>query len=165
MPADAERNSYRLCDLVRKPAGVFWFANIRQNDGKFVASHACDRVRCPDAAPKAFGDAGQQYIADGVTESVVDRLEVINIEQQYRQLRALLVSAAPQRARELIQKERTITEPSEGVVIRQVMIFGVRFAARGYLYFEFSVDLQQLLDGNFDLPMGLFPRDLGLDTG
>ena len=60
---------------------------IRHTPGEkhdeFVPAESCDRIRLADSALKTVGYVGEQLIACLVSESVVDRFEFIQIDEEY----------------------------------------------------------------------------------
>ena len=56
------------------------------NDGEFVASQSGDEVVAADATAKAQGYGFQQFIADHVSERIVDALEFVDVDVQHCQL-------------------------------------------------------------------------------
>ena len=61
----------------------FGFVGVFQQDGELVAAQPGNRVALAHAAAEALGDGSQQLVARGVTEAVVDRLEVVDVDQHH----------------------------------------------------------------------------------
>jgi len=55
------------------------------NDDEFVAAEPTDGVAGSADGSNAIGDGHQQFVADEVTETVVDGLEAIDVEEEYRE--------------------------------------------------------------------------------
>src|SRR6478735_9016143 len=55
---------------------------VRQHDGELLAAVAAGEVAVPQHGPQRGADVGQYLITDGVTEAVVDVLEVVQVEHQ-----------------------------------------------------------------------------------
>ena len=66
--------------------GRFGMRNGRQDDGKFVAAQSRERVAVAQASFHAFRDRHEQGIAEPVSQRIVDLLEVVEIDEHYRQL-------------------------------------------------------------------------------
>ena len=60
------------------------------NDRKFVAAEPGNDIGLVEAAAQATGHGLQQFIADRMTERVVDALEFIDVDIEHRQLLAAL---------------------------------------------------------------------------
>ena len=54
---------------------------VGDDDGEFVAAHAADMPVGADLVDEALGDGAEHRVALRVTESVVDRLEAVEIEE------------------------------------------------------------------------------------
>ena len=63
--------------------------DLGQDDPELVTAQPCQDVRLADPVPKRRGDGLEQVVARFVTELVVDRFEVIQIEQQHRPAAAI----------------------------------------------------------------------------
>src|SRR5690606_28442609 len=74
----------RLLEDIDEPPGKFVGElgprRARLNDGEFVAAEAGQEVAGEYAAAQAFRYAGEQRVADGMPERVVDFLEVVEID-------------------------------------------------------------------------------------
>ena len=90
-------------------------------------------------------------------ERIVDRLELIEIDAQHRQLSAAVLDAR-QGAHELITELGAVAEPGQQIVLRHVAHDGFGLLAFGDLVFELMVDAFQLLhmvrQGSFGLQSG-----------
>ena len=58
--------------------------DLGQDDPEFVAPKPCQDISLADPTPKRRGDRLEQVVAGSVAELIVDRFEVIQIEQQQR---------------------------------------------------------------------------------
>ena len=67
-------------DPVREGGGIRWRGYRNLHNGKLVATHAGDRVRLAQQTAQPVGNHPQQLVAGGMTERIVDVLEVIEIE-------------------------------------------------------------------------------------
>ena len=55
----------------------------RQQDGEFVAPHPGHRVLPADRVDQALADLSDQVVAGGVAQTVVDRLEVVQVDEEH----------------------------------------------------------------------------------
>jgi len=62
---------------------------FRQQDHEFIATQADREIGSADGALQAFGKSFQQEITRGVTQAIVDGLQVIEIKQEKRQRAAM----------------------------------------------------------------------------
>jgi hypothetical protein len=85
LPGQRLSDSYRLRDLFSQLTGIVGSFYVSQNDGKLIASDPRNRIGSGNAAPEALGDPRQNHVADAITERVVDRLEIVDTEEQHRQ--------------------------------------------------------------------------------
>ena len=60
--------------------GVDERARVVSNDDELVATHARDGVARPQPGPEPIGDGLQRLVAARVTDTVVDLLEVIDVD-------------------------------------------------------------------------------------
>ena len=89
---------------------------ILHDDGELVPAQATHRVDRPRTAGEPAADLLQQRVADAVTQAVVHRLEVVEIdEQEGETLRR--TGAAFQRMRQAIHEETAIGKSRQRVVI------------------------------------------------
>ncbi len=58
--------------------------DIAEHGREFLAAQPPEQIGGADRLPRAFGEDLQHAIADGMTETVVDRLEMIEVHQQHR---------------------------------------------------------------------------------
>ena len=61
---------------------VLLVRDVAQQDAEFVAAQAGGEVGAAQGRPKPVGDRDEGLVAGGVTEGVVDRLEVVEVEEQ-----------------------------------------------------------------------------------
>ncbi|MBL3601553.1 MAG: hypothetical protein JMN25_17105 [gamma proteobacterium endosymbiont of Lamellibrachia anaximandri] len=64
-----------------------------QDDGKFIASQAGQRILSTQAYQDTLSDLPEQFVSDRVTCSVVDVLETIQIDEQQADFTVFPVSA------------------------------------------------------------------------
>ena len=53
-----------------------------EQNGELVASEPCDGVGIPHRLPETAGDTDQQLVTRGMTEAVVDGLEVVDVDEE-----------------------------------------------------------------------------------
>ena len=108
----------RLVETLEQPArndlglrGVDPF----EKDGELVAPEPCNRVRVPHGLPQAAGDTDEELVPGGVSQAVVDGLEVVDVDEQdghpqERPPRPL------ERVRDAVEEQRAVRERRERVV-------------------------------------------------
>ena len=79
------------------------------DDDELVAAEAPDRVGLAHDRVEPRGDRAQQIVAGGVAQRVVDRLEVVEIDEQ-RGDRRLLAAGADQHLLEAVEDQRPVRE-------------------------------------------------------
>ena len=88
---------------------------VLQQERKLVAAEAGRRVRRPQALLQAERDLDEQLVAGRVAEAVVDRLEVVEVEEQQGDVVA--AAARPlERVLDAVQEQRPVRQPGERVV-------------------------------------------------
>ncbi len=80
---DRHRCQHCLLDpLGERPCGRLGLDQVLGQDDEFVATQSGHGVVTPDHLLQAGGDGHQQAVARGVTEPVVDGLEVVEVEEE-----------------------------------------------------------------------------------
>ena len=82
--------------------GLAGVGDVGKADDELVAAEARGGVLFAQAGREPLGNGGQQLVADGVTERVVDVLEAVEIEEQHGDL-AVRCGA---RARSPVRRDR-----------------------------------------------------------
>ena len=85
---------------------------------KLIAAEAPQRIGVADHTVEPRDDRSQEFVADTVTERVVDGLEVIQVDEQRRH-RRLAAARAREHLLDAIQDQRPVREPGQRVVGRQ----------------------------------------------
>ncbi len=80
MPAQKKRIGKHLMNLVRNQVGASDVLDVFQQDSEFVAPEMSRRVCISQAAFQLFAQFDQQLISHRMSETVVDSLEVIDIQ-------------------------------------------------------------------------------------
>ena len=93
--------------------------DVLEQHGELVAAEARGGVAGADAGVEALGDGQQDLVAGGVAEAVVDRLEVVEVEEDDRQA-GLLAARAGDRLAHALDEQRAVGQAGDGVVERLV---------------------------------------------
>ena len=93
--------------------------NVLDQDGELVSAEARGRIGRSHGLEQASGDLLQHLVARGVTQAVVDRLEVVEVEEDDRDARVLARSAS-ERVRDPVGEQRAVRQARHGVVERLV---------------------------------------------
>jgi hypothetical protein len=113
VPGDRERPPEQLDDAIGHAADVLAVADTVQEDRELVAAHPRSQVLVLERAAQPPRDRREQLVADRVPEAVVDRLEVVEVEEQDGEV------ALPggQQLAELLEEQGAVREPRERVVV------------------------------------------------
>src|ERR1700733_2890216 len=98
--------SDRLIDTTGKGRDIFRTFNNRLNYSKFITAQSCNDIRFIETVLQAPRHRFQQFIADPMTEQVVDTLEFVNVDVEQSQLLAIYQSR--ERRFKLLLKEHSI---------------------------------------------------------
>ena len=88
------------------------------NDRELVAAEPGDHVVLPNARREALRDHREQLVAGGVAQAVVDRLEVVEVDEEHGEVLAALL-AQPRELRDPFGEPNAVGEPGERVVVRR----------------------------------------------
>ena len=116
-PVDVERQLDDVQDLLRE---LFQLSSRKcslHEDHELVPTEPCHRVRGPDHARHSPGEFPQHSVAGRVTVTIVDGLEVVEIEIEQCQLGTVAL-ASGKRLRQTIVQQITVRKPCELVVLR-----------------------------------------------
>ena len=116
LAADHERRGHRFDDVLRDRLRVARRLDLRQHDREFVAAEARHRVGLADALLQTLGGLAQHVVAGLVAERVVDALEVIEIDDEQRELARLAVGLR-EAARELVHEVLAVRQRGQRVVV------------------------------------------------
>ncbi len=81
---DAIALAQPLDDAAGKRGGVFGRRDVLLEHDELVAAEAGDEILGPQHLAQTIGDGAQQLVAAGVTERVVDLLELIEVDEEQR---------------------------------------------------------------------------------
>ena len=104
----------RRADRDRRDLGV---VVVLDHHRELVAAEARDHVLGAQARAQARSDRHQQLVAGGVAEAVVDRLEVVEVDEQHREL----APPVADRGLDLVGEQRPVGEVRERVVVGLVV--------------------------------------------
>ena len=104
-------------DLFGDAGNAFCCTGIFQQYDKLIARQARRRIGLTDAAQQTLSDHLQQLVAGLVTETVVDLLELVQIEEQQRQLR-LLAFGARQGNVQAVEQQGPVGQAGELIELR-----------------------------------------------
>ena len=80
---DAERRNEGFGDALGDHLGCLGHRARLDQHGELVATETGDRVTGPGGGSEPFGHGDQQAVAGRVSEAVVDRLEVVEVQEQH----------------------------------------------------------------------------------
>ena len=70
----------QIDDFLRHAGGILGMGHAGQHHSKFVAAHAGRRVTVAQAGLQALAHLAQQFIASGMTQLIIHRLEPVQIQ-------------------------------------------------------------------------------------
>ena len=100
--------------------GVLWTGGLLEQDRELVTAEARRGVADADAALQPLGHLEQHPVAGRVTEAVVDRLEIVEVEEDHREC-GLLAPRAGQRVPDALVEQRAVGEIGDRIVERLVL--------------------------------------------
>ncbi len=77
-----ERRAQRIRDPLGELGGAFGIAPANEHR-ELVSAESRSLMRAPEDPPQALGQGHEQLIPGGVTEAVVHRLEVVDVEHEH----------------------------------------------------------------------------------
>ena len=110
-----QRGDDALGDLV----GNVGVVEILDEHGKLVASEARRGIALSQTRRESFADDAQQVVAREVAEAVVDGLEVVEVDEQHRELAALAFQPR-RRVVDPVAEERLVGQSGQRIVERLV---------------------------------------------
>jgi hypothetical protein len=112
---DAERRGQSLGDALGDRLGRFGHRSRLDQHGELVATETGHRVARAGGGADAFGHGHQQAVAGRMPEAVIDRLEVIEVQEQHAD-RISAPVASVHGMRETVQEQGAVGQAGEGVV-------------------------------------------------
>ena len=119
-PVDVDRLRDVPAQRLRKADRLHRVGDAREDDRELVAAEAGYRVARARRRGDALGDLAQEQVAVQVPERVVDLLEVVEIDQQHRDLVAA-GDTVGQRLVDALAQQVTVRQTRERVVQRAVL--------------------------------------------
>ena len=117
-------------DAAGQAGGVLVRLDVLLEHDEFVAAEARDEILRPQHFAQPVGDRAQQLVAAGMTERVVDLLELVEVdEQQRRQLLGAVLDR--QQASDLVAEIDPVGQRGQFVVARQMADLGFGVAPLG----------------------------------
>ena len=89
MAVAVERRPQRLIDPRHQRADVVVALDVVLQDGEFIAAEAGDEVLGPDRLAQPVRDALEEFVADQMSQRIVDALELVDVDIEDRELRRL----------------------------------------------------------------------------
>ncbi len=102
-------------DPFRHLAGIVRVLGLLEQDGELVPAEPGRGVTCPQRAHQAPGHGDQQLVTGGVPQTVVDQLEVVEVEEQDGQRRQG-PSGAGQGVLQPVPEQGPVGQTAQGVV-------------------------------------------------
>ncbi|HEY3726388.1 MAG TPA: hypothetical protein VGL51_04385 [Solirubrobacteraceae bacterium] len=118
---DVDRTLQRGPDPLYQRRHVLWLGQVAEQQGELVAAQAGDRVRGPDGTTKPDSDLGQQLVAGGVAEGVVDLLEAVEVHQHHGQPGQVALGLCDGVLDALLEQD-PVGKPGQRVVQRLVLV-------------------------------------------
>ena len=126
--AEHERLGHDLQEIVRENSGIRRIADVRHQQGEFVAAKSGQRVGRSHIRLQPFGDRLEQPVSDRMSQRIVDILEMIEIEIKHREA-ALAAARAFDRPGDLGDEDAAIGQSGEDVDLRHPLELVFRFLA------------------------------------
>ena len=107
--AQDEGAGERLGDALGDPGRAVLVADVLGEHGELVAAEAGDGVARAQGLLDPGGDGREQLVAGGMTEAVVDELELVEVEEEHRN-RGLAAGRHRERVPQSIEEEVPVRE-------------------------------------------------------
>ena len=118
MAVDVVGLAHQSDDALRQRGRIGGIGDRVLHDDEFIAAHPRDGVGLADQPAQPLGDDFQELVAGGVTERVVDGLELIEVEMVNRH--HFSVRDPVQRAFEPVVQQHAIGQTGQRVVMRHI---------------------------------------------
>ena len=112
---DPQRQRQRLEDAIRRVGRLLHSVDVLQEQRELIAAEARRRVAGANTRREALRHFDQHLVAGGVPEAVVDRLEVVEVEEHDGDA-LVLAPRAGDRVPDALGEERPVGEPGDRVV-------------------------------------------------
>ena len=108
-----------MAQLIGDPGREIRVGDVVEEGDEFIPTDTAHRVRVPQAPAQALGHRPQELVAHGMSPGVIDRLELVQIDEQQGQPRAV---AARQRQGRVqpVEEQGPVGQIGQRVVIGQV---------------------------------------------
>ena len=126
----AQRHRERLEHALGRVGGLLNVVDVLEQEGELVAAEARGGVARAHARCKPLRDLGEHLVAGRVPEAVVDRLEVVEVEEHDRDA-AVLAAIARDRVAHALREQCAVGEPGDRVVeglVRELLLEGLALA-------------------------------------
>src|SRR5450759_3348050 len=120
LTAELERRRKRSNDFPGDGFGVLAPGDVGQDQGEFIAPDAGHRVGFAYLVPDPRGNGLQEFVAGGVPQGVVHRLELVQVEVQQREL-ARAAFGKTDRLTEPVVEQQPVRQAGEAVVMRNTL--------------------------------------------
>ena len=114
-----QRLGHGVEDLLREARRVLGLRHSAADEGELVAPHAGHGVVFAHAGDQALRERLEQPIAHGVSQRVVDELEMVDVHEHHGQ-QALLPVGVAEGLGQPVAEEKTVGQAGERVVVRLV---------------------------------------------
>ena len=109
----------RTNDLLRDDARILRLVQFAQDDRKLVAAQAAHCIAGTYGRVEACGNLAQQFIADAVPQSVVHRLEAIQIDEQHPGVPLIALRLGDHLGKTVV-KQHPVRQFGQRIVVREV---------------------------------------------
>src|SRR5258708_25586330 len=143
----------RLMTLCHEFHNIAGAADHGLNDGKLVAAEPGDEIVLSDTVFDPLGHSLQQFVADMMSERIVDALELVDVDIKQGEL--LVPAGSLERALDLLAEQHPVRQVGQRVVMRQMRDLFVGAPALGDILHD--IDYKSGLAGlirNSDPPLG-----------
>src|ERR1700735_1969390 len=117
MTIHQKRRAQILEQPVANISGIRCFCEIAQQDNELVAAFPCKRVDFPDGLVQPIADQLEKSISTFVTQTVIDRLEAIEVDPANSKQLALATGDGHRLPQAAFQQE-PIGQPGQAVELR-----------------------------------------------
>jgi hypothetical protein len=129
MVIDLVALAHPVDDATGQRGGVGRLVDVDLQNREFIAAHACQRITGSEQTAQPLGDSGQQLVASGMAQRIIDILKVVEIQKLLGHHG--IGPGLAQRLLEPLAKQRPIGQPRERIVMGQVGDGGLRAAQLG----------------------------------